>query len=77
MLKLEDIYVKYGAFNALDGVNCTIEKQDFINSTVIHFKKYICAEILAEDLGFEQDLPQGIETDVDEIPLKILVTKKA
>ena len=41
------------------------------------FNTYICAEILAEDLGFEQDLPQGIETDVDEIPLKILVTKKA
>jgi isoleucyl-tRNA synthetase len=25
------------------------------------FNTYICAEILAEDLGFEQDLPQGIE----------------
>ncbi len=41
------------------------------------FNTYICAEILAESIEWLPDIKNGIEIEVNDITLNILVTKKA
>jgi isoleucyl-tRNA synthetase len=46
-------------------------------SSVTQFNAYICAEILADKLELVSELSDGTEIEVNDIPLKVLVTKKA
>jgi isoleucyl-tRNA synthetase len=46
-------------------------------SSVTRFNTYICAEILADKLELVSELSNGTEIEVNDIPLKVLVTKKA
>jgi isoleucyl-tRNA synthetase len=50
--------------------------KDLLNS-VTQFNAYICAEILADKLELVSELSDGTEIEVNDIPLKVLVTKKA
>jgi isoleucyl-tRNA synthetase len=38
---------------------------------------YICTEILADDLELVPQLQDGIEIEVNNIPLKVLINKKS
>lgn len=47
-----------------------------ISTSLIEFKNYICAEILADDIYFLPELQDGIEIDVNDSLLKVRVNKK-
>jgi isoleucyl-tRNA synthetase len=44
--------------------------------SITQFNDYICAEILADRLELVPDMTGGIEIEVNEIPLRVLVDKK-
>lgn len=67
---------KDGGFNITDRVELTIEKQDFINATILHFKNYICAEILADDLQMVEQLSDAEVVEVNDFPIKIILKQK-
>jgi isoleucyl-tRNA synthetase len=57
-----------------------IEVKILSNSAIAHslhtYKNYICAEILADTLTFVPEMNEGTEIDINDILLKVLVTKK-
>jgi isoleucyl-tRNA synthetase len=48
-----------------------------LKQSIAQFNTYICAEILADKLELVSELPNGTEIEVNEIPLKVFVTKNA
>jgi isoleucyl-tRNA synthetase len=52
------------------------EHRDLLGS-ITQFNDYICAEILADKLEVVSELSNGIEIEVNDIPLKVFVTKNA
>ena len=49
---------------------------DKLTSTITKYKDYICAEILADGMAVDANMSDGIEVEVNEIPLKLQVIKK-
>jgi isoleucyl-tRNA synthetase len=47
-----------------------------VQNSLIRYKTYICAEILADSLAFMTVLNDGIEVDVNNAILKVNVLKK-
>lgn len=68
---------KEGGFELTDKINVVIDTNETLKNSLMAFKDYICAEILAENLYF-QDITSdnGIEIDVNENILKTIVSKK-
>jgi isoleucyl-tRNA synthetase len=48
-----------------------------LKNSLAQFKDYICAEILADKLDFLPENDSGIEIEVNDIQLKVIVSKKA
>ncbi|MBA2423411.1 MAG: class I tRNA ligase family protein, partial [Chitinophagales bacterium] len=62
--------------NVVDRINVSIEKHDLINSSVINFKSYICAEILADQLELVDSLKDAMVIDVNDFPVKVIISPK-
>jgi len=67
---------KDGGFNITDRVMLSIEKHDSINATLLNFKNYICAEILADDLQMVEQLSDAEVVEVNDFPIKIILKQK-
>ena len=67
---------KDNGYELTDRILVKIEQQESMGSTITQFNDYICAEILAETIELVPDLPNGTEVEVNDIPLKVFVTKK-
>jgi isoleucyl-tRNA synthetase len=67
---------KDSGFELTDRIMVKISSDERLNPSFSRFKNYICAEILADGLDIEPLLSKGVETEVNEIHLKILVSKK-
>lgn len=62
-------------FEVTDRIDVAVESDDrFVDSAILH-KDYICREILAENLIVRESLEDGTEISVNEIPLRISITK--
>ena len=48
-----------------------------LKDSLTQFNKYICAEILADSIELVEELANGTEIEVNDILLKVFVTKKA
>jgi isoleucyl-tRNA synthetase len=59
-----------------DRIDVSIEKQEVINLSVVNFKDYICAEILADKLELVDSLKDGVFIDVNDLPVKIIINLK-
>jgi isoleucyl-tRNA synthetase len=46
-------------------------------NSINEYKNYICAEILADSIDFVTEITGGTEIEVNDIPLRVSVTKKA
>lgn len=66
---------KEKAFNVTDRIRLQVEKHGEINTALINFKDYICAEILAEELAVVDSIADGSDIEVNEIPLKVTIKK--
>lgn len=64
-------------FELTDRILVHLEGNDEINQTITKFKSYICTEILADDIELKQGLADGTQIEVNDISLKVYVTKKA
>jgi len=68
---------KDNGYQLTDRINVQLAGPEELKESITQFNTYICAEILADKLEWVPDLPNGTEIDVNEIPLKVLVIKKA
>jgi isoleucyl-tRNA synthetase len=48
-----------------------------LNASLAQFNDYICAEILADKLEVVPDIADGTQIEVNDLSLKVFVTKKA
>ena len=57
--------------------NARVVDRQGLKNSLAQFKDYICAEILADKLDFLPENNSGIEIEVNDIQLKVIVSKKA
>ena len=67
---------KDSGFNLTDRIDVTISENAELQASIIQYKDYICAEILADSLAFLPNLNQGTEIEVNDAILKVNVLKK-
>jgi isoleucyl-tRNA synthetase len=68
---------KDSGFELTDRIIVSVLENEGIQDSLIQFKDYICAEILADSLAFYPDLEEGSEIEVNNAILKVNVLKKA
>lgn len=62
-------------FELTDRINVTLEMNELLKSALNNYNSYICTEILADKLDFSAEIVDGIEIEVNEQQLKVLITK--
>jgi isoleucyl-tRNA synthetase len=68
---------KDNGYELTDRILVKIADPATLKESITQFKGYICAEILADDVELVPEIVNGIEIEVNDIPLKVFVTKKA
>ena len=63
-------------FALSDRINVSVTENAKLQDSLIQFKDYICAEILADSFDFVPDLVEGAQIEVNEAILKVKITKK-
>ena len=64
------------SFNLTDRIDLQIIENARLQPSLIQYKEYICAEILADSLAFLPVIKDGIEIEVNNIILQVNVLKK-
>jgi isoleucyl-tRNA synthetase len=67
---------KDNGFELTDRININIKENERLANSIIKFKNYICAEILADSIDFVPELANGTEIEVNDISLKVSLNKK-
>lgn len=68
---------KDNGYELTDRIMVQLTDHQELKGSIAQFNTYICAEILADKLELVPELPGGTEIEVNDIPLKVFVTKKA
>jgi isoleucyl-tRNA synthetase len=68
---------KDSGFELTDRIEVGVMAENGLKNSLAQFKDYICAEILADKLEFLTENNSGIEIEVNDIQLKVIVLKKA
>jgi isoleucyl-tRNA synthetase len=68
---------KDSGFELTDRIVVKVTEAEQLNESLAQFNDYICAEILADGLEVVSDLPNGTQIEVNDLSLKVFVTKKA
>jgi isoleucyl-tRNA synthetase len=68
---------KDSGFDLTDRIFVKVAETDALKSSITQFNDYICAEILADKLEVVPQVAEGTEIEVNDVVLKVLVTKKA
>ncbi len=58
-----------------DRITVFINNREELNSAIINFSSYICAEILADKIEIAPVLDNGTEVEINDVILKILISK--
>ena len=64
-------------FELTDRIIVKLTGNENLKDAVARFNSYICAEILADQLDITDDLASGTEVEINDILIKVIVTKKA
>ena len=67
---------KDSGFELTDRIQVQVAASAELTNSLAAFKTYICAEILADTLEFCTEIPNGMEVDINEEIIKLIVTKK-
>jgi len=67
---------KDNGYELTDRILVQLTQQKELAASVNKYNTYICAEILADKLEFVPEISHGTEIEVNDIPLKVFVTKK-
>ncbi|PWU04602.1 MAG: isoleucine--tRNA ligase [Bacteroidetes bacterium] len=68
---------KDSGFELTDRILVRVAENASLKPSITQFNDYICAEILADSLELVPEIVDGTEIEVNDIPLKVFVTKKA
>ena len=68
---------KDSGFELTDRIFVKVTETDALKSSITQFNDYICAEILADKLEVVPQMADGTDIEVNDIHLKVLVTKKS
>lgn len=68
---------KDSGFELTDRIMVKVTEHQQLNQSIAQFNNYICTEVLADRLELVPELADGTEIEVNDIPLKVFVTKKA
>ncbi|HYE56142.1 MAG TPA: DUF5915 domain-containing protein, partial [Chitinophagaceae bacterium] len=68
---------KDSGFELTDRIFVKVTETEGLKSSITQFNDYICAEILADKLEVVPQMADGTEIEVNDMHLKVLVTKKA
>ncbi|MFM9908569.1 MAG: class I tRNA ligase family protein, partial [Chitinophagaceae bacterium] len=68
---------KDSGYELTDRIVVKISETNILNESIAQYNAYICAEILADKLELVSELTEGVDIEVNEVPLKVFVTKKA
>ncbi|RYZ54404.1 MAG: isoleucine--tRNA ligase, partial [Sphingobacteriales bacterium] len=66
---------KESGLELTDRIAVQIENYEPLKSAIINFSNYICAEILADDIRIVPQVQDGMEIEVNEATLKVLISK--
>ncbi len=67
---------KDSGLDLTDRITVTVSKNPAMEPSLIEFKDYICAEILADSLEFVPELPKGTQIEVNEAILMVNILKQ-
>ncbi|MDE3143645.1 MAG: class I tRNA ligase family protein, partial [Bacteroidota bacterium] len=67
---------KESGFDLTDRINVEVLENKNLESSINDNKIYICGEILADDIAWVTQLNGGTEIEVNEILIKVTITKK-
>jgi isoleucyl-tRNA synthetase len=67
---------KDNGYELTDKILVKVSENEQLIPSITQFNAYICAEILAEKLELIPDLMEGTDIEVNDIQLKVLVSKK-
>jgi isoleucyl-tRNA synthetase len=67
---------KESGFELTDRIFVQVQDVPELKDSLNKFKNYICTEILADSLDWLPEISQGIDIEVNDIPLKVSVNKK-
>ncbi|HEY1113000.1 MAG TPA: DUF5915 domain-containing protein, partial [Chitinophagaceae bacterium] len=67
---------KDNGFEVTDRIEVQVAASNGMKESLALYNKYICAEILADKLEVLPDLEGGVEIEVNDNPLKVIVLKK-
>jgi len=68
---------KDSGFELTDRIMVKLSEHGELKESIARFNNYICAEILADQLEMVPELNEGTEVEVNDIPVKVFVSKKA
>jgi len=68
---------KDNGYDLTDRILVKVANVPALKESLTQFNEYICAEILADSIELVADPANGIEIEVNDILLKVFVTKKA
>ncbi|HEX3934084.1 MAG TPA: isoleucine--tRNA ligase [Puia sp.] len=68
---------KDNGYDLTDRILVTVADVPPLTDSLTQFNDYICAEILADSIELVKEPANGTEIEVNDIPLKVFVTKKA
>jgi isoleucyl-tRNA synthetase len=68
---------KDSGFELTDRIVVKLSEHGELKESIARFNNYICAEILADQLEMVPELQEGTEVEVNDIPVKVFVSKKA
>ncbi|HEY6504568.1 MAG TPA: isoleucine--tRNA ligase [Chitinophagaceae bacterium] len=63
-------------FDLTDRIEVKVIAANGMKNSLAQFKDYICAEILADKLEIVSEIPGGTEIDINDVLLKVIVSKK-
>jgi len=67
---------KESGFELTDRINLSIAQNADMRNSINEYKNYICAEILADNIDFADEIKDGIEIEVNDIKLLVSVKKQ-
>jgi isoleucyl-tRNA synthetase len=67
---------KDSGFDLTDRIDVKVSATNGIKDSLAKYNNYICAEILADNLEFQPELHDGIDIEINDNPLKVIVLKK-
>ena len=67
---------KESGFNLIDRIEIKVSANNGLKDSLVQFNTYICAEILADKLEFIPEIQDGIQIDLNDVSLKVIVSKK-